>query len=154
MSNTEEEEIELCPHLTGEIPLKPLEVEQPTTREHLDRLYNWFPRCRSTLHYIAQVILGSSELAARAVEKSWLRALRNPPRFQREGPFRSWIFRVLIGEAVSIMNLESSGLREGKAISELQNTSRGSETKSTRGTLNRVVQSHTKSVQDCSNLLH
>jgi hypothetical protein len=119
MSNTEEEEIELCPHLTGEIPLKPLEVEQPTTREHLDRLYNWFPRCRSTLHYIAQVILGSSELAARAVEKSWLRALRNPPRFQREGPFRSWIFRVLIGEAVSMMHLEPSGLREGKAVSEL-----------------------------------
>ena len=41
--------------LTSEILLK-----QPTSGEQLYRLCDWFPRCQKTLHYIAQLISGSS----------------------------------------------------------------------------------------------
>ena len=64
----------------------------------------WFSRCLGPLHFIACRVLGGSEGAEVAVQKCWLTASRNPPRFDREGEFRSWLLRVLIGEASAILN--------------------------------------------------
>lgn len=53
-------------------------------------------------HFIASRVLGGPERAADAIENCWLRASRNPPRFEYEGAFRSWLIRVLIDEALAI----------------------------------------------------
>jgi DNA-directed RNA polymerase specialized sigma24 family protein len=55
------------------------------------------------LHFIACRVLGSSERADGAIENCWVRASRNPPRFEYEGAFRSWLVRVLIDEALAIL---------------------------------------------------
>jgi DNA-directed RNA polymerase specialized sigma24 family protein len=44
-------------------------------------------------------LLGSNEGAEDAVQSAWLTASRNPPRFEHEGAFRSWLLRILIDEA-------------------------------------------------------
>ena len=61
-----------------------------------------FWRCRRLLHFIACRVLGSPERADEAVAKCWLKASRNPPRFEYESEFRSWLLRVLINEALAI----------------------------------------------------
>ena len=42
-------------------------------------------------------------MAEDAVQNCWIRASRNLPSFESEGPFRSWIVRILISEALSIL---------------------------------------------------
>jgi hypothetical protein len=54
------------------------------------------------LHFIACRVLGSSERADGAIEMCWVRASRNPPRFEYAGAFRSLV-RVLIDEALAIL---------------------------------------------------
>ena len=76
----------------------------PPEQEQLDQFANRFLRCRETLHFIADLILGGSEMAERAVRNCWVRASRNPPSFESEGPFRSWIMRILISESLSILH--------------------------------------------------
>jgi DNA-directed RNA polymerase specialized sigma24 family protein len=63
-----------------------------------------FCRCHRLLHFIACRVLGSSERADSAIENCWVRASRNPPRFEYEGAFRSWLVRVLIDEALAILS--------------------------------------------------
>jgi DNA-directed RNA polymerase specialized sigma24 family protein len=62
-----------------------------------------FSRCSRLLHFIACRVLGGCERAGEAIENSWLRASWNPPRFEYEGAFRSWLVRVLIDEALAIL---------------------------------------------------
>jgi DNA-directed RNA polymerase specialized sigma24 family protein len=62
-----------------------------------------FSRCYRLLHFIACRVLGSPERADNAVENCWLTASPNPPRFEYEGEFRSWLLRVLIDEALAIL---------------------------------------------------
>jgi DNA-directed RNA polymerase specialized sigma24 family protein len=62
-----------------------------------------FWRCHRLLHFIACRVLGSSERVDDAIENCWLRASRNPQRFEYEGAFRSWLVRVLIDEALAIL---------------------------------------------------
>lgn len=90
---------------TIDVPFEQRETEQPRPpeKEQLDQFGNWFSRCRKTLHFIAGVILGDSEIAECAVENCWIRASRNPPSFKSEGSFRSWVMRQLISEALSIL---------------------------------------------------
>ena len=83
---------------------KRAESDQLEPREQTEKVDEWLLRSNNTLHYIAKLILSSSELAAFAVERCRLRALEVSPSFAREGPFRSWVFRVLIDEALLIMN--------------------------------------------------
>ena len=85
-------------------PTKQAEIRVLDSREHADRLDEWLLRCHRTLHHIAKLILGSSEMAASAVERCRVRAFEDSPSFEREGPFRSWIFRVLIDEALLIVH--------------------------------------------------
>jgi DNA-directed RNA polymerase specialized sigma24 family protein len=40
------------------------------------------------------------------VQNCWIRACRNPQRFESEGAFRSWVLRLLISEALSIRDEE------------------------------------------------
>ena len=59
--------------------------------------------CHRLLHFIACRVLGGPERADDAIENCWLTASRNPPRFEYEGAFRSWLLRVLIDEALAIL---------------------------------------------------
>jgi len=64
-----------------------------------------FSRCHRLLQFIACRVLGRPEHAKDAIENCWLTASRNPPRFEYEGAFRSWVARVLIDEALAILRL-------------------------------------------------
>jgi DNA-directed RNA polymerase specialized sigma24 family protein len=61
-----------------------------------------FFRCRRLLHFIATRVLGDSDRAEDAIENCWLSAFRNPPRFEYESAFRSWLLRVLMDEALAL----------------------------------------------------
>ena len=63
-----------------------------------------FWRSHRLLHFIAGRVLGSFERADDAIENCWLRASRNPLQFEYEGAFRSWLVRVLIDEALTILS--------------------------------------------------
>ena len=65
-----------------------------------------FSRCYRLLHFIACRVLGSPQRAKDAIESCWLTASRNPPRFEYEGAFRSWLVRVLIDAALGILRWE------------------------------------------------
>jgi DNA-directed RNA polymerase specialized sigma24 family protein len=62
-----------------------------------------FSRCRGLLHFIACRVLGSSKNAEDVVQSCWLTASRNPPTFEYEGAFRSWLLRILIDEALAVL---------------------------------------------------
>jgi|HubBroStandDraft_6_1064221.scaffolds.fasta_scaffold331430_1 DNA-directed RNA polymerase specialized sigma24 family protein len=66
-----------------------------------------FSRCSPLLHFLAGRILGSYEEVEEAVESCRTTASRNPPRFEYEGAFRSWLVRVLIDEALAIRQRNS-----------------------------------------------
>lgn len=70
-----------------------------------------FWRCRQLLHFIACRVLGGYERADEAVENCWLTASQNPPCFEYEGAFRSWLARVLIDEALAILRESQQAFR-------------------------------------------
>jgi DNA-directed RNA polymerase specialized sigma24 family protein len=53
-----------------------------------------FARCRRLLHFLAARILGSEDEAEDAVRNCRAAASRNPPSFESEGAFRSWLARI------------------------------------------------------------
>jgi DNA-directed RNA polymerase specialized sigma24 family protein len=69
-------------------------------------------RCNSLLHFLAYRILGTHEEAGNAVENCRIVASRNPPDFEYEGAFRSWVARILIDEAVAILRQRNAALTE------------------------------------------
>lgn len=76
----------------------------PSQQERLAEFDERFWRCRGPLQFPACLILGGTDEAARAVERCWLRASRNPPSFEHEGESRNWLLRVLINEAVALLH--------------------------------------------------
>ena len=52
---------------------------------------------------IACRVLGDKQRACIAVQNCWRTAFRNPPHFEYEGAFRSWVLRALIDEALEIL---------------------------------------------------
>ena len=62
-----------------------------------------FWRCYRMLHFIACRVLGCSERAAEAIESCWRIASHHPERYEHEGEFRSWLLRVLIDEALTLL---------------------------------------------------
>ena len=62
-----------------------------------------FSRCREMLHFLACRVLGSPERADDVVENCRVTASQNPPTFEYEGAFRSWLVRILIDEALVIV---------------------------------------------------
>ena len=91
---------------TLEVPFGRAKSDRPTPpeQEQLEQFANWSSRCHKALHFIADLLLGDSKMAEDAVQNCWIRASRNPPSFEREGPFRGWIMRLLISEALSILH--------------------------------------------------
>jgi DNA-directed RNA polymerase specialized sigma24 family protein len=78
----------------------------------------WFSRCLGPLHFMACRVLKGSDGADVAVERCWLFASRNPPAFDGEGDFRSWLLRVLINEASAIL-LDRLGSQAGLEYAQL-----------------------------------
>jgi DNA-directed RNA polymerase specialized sigma24 family protein len=62
-----------------------------------------FSRCHEMLHFLACGVLGSPERARDVVENCRITASQNPPTFEYEGAFRSWLVRILIDEALVIV---------------------------------------------------
>jgi hypothetical protein len=73
-----------------------------------------FLRTYRLLNFIACRVLGDRERAPIAILNCWQAASRNPPHFEYEGAFRSWLVRVLIDEALAILR-ESQGERDAAA---------------------------------------
>jgi DNA-directed RNA polymerase specialized sigma24 family protein len=80
------------------------ETKSQTSRSQTEKLDEWFSRCRSTLEYTACLILADSKIAKSAVQNCWFKAARNPPGFESEGAFRSWLLRRVINEALHILH--------------------------------------------------
>ena len=62
-----------------------------------------FLRSYRLLNFIACRVLGDEDRALVAIQNCWRTASRNPPHFEYEGAFRSWLVRVLIDEAIAIL---------------------------------------------------
>jgi DNA-directed RNA polymerase specialized sigma24 family protein len=69
----------------------------------------WFARCHGILCFLASRVLGSPEQVHEVVENCRIRASRNPPTFEYEGAFRSWLARVLIDEALAVVRQRKTG---------------------------------------------
>jgi DNA-directed RNA polymerase specialized sigma24 family protein len=93
--------------ITPDIFLTPHGTMPPTYRTAWDKLDERLPRCDKALHFIARRILADSEMAACAVENCRLKASRNPRGFESEGAFGSWVLRLLINEALSMLHHRS-----------------------------------------------
>jgi DNA-directed RNA polymerase specialized sigma24 family protein len=73
-----------------------------------------FWRSQRLLYLVASRILHSDEEVEAAIHNCWVAASCNPPRFESEGAFRSWLLRLLINEAaVIIHNRSGSCLSSG-----------------------------------------
>ena len=81
---------------------RPAVLEPFETPEHSAVFDQWFSRCHRLLHFTACRVLGGPDGADLAVRNCWLTASSDPPRFDREGAFRSWLLRILIDEASAI----------------------------------------------------
>ena len=55
------------------------------------------------LFLIACRVLDGEEKAPIAIRNCWRTALCNPPHFEYEGAFRSWLVRILIDEALAVL---------------------------------------------------
>jgi len=88
-----------------------------------------FSRCHRLLHFIACRVLGGPGHAKDAIENCWLTASRNPPRFEYEGAFRSWLVRVLIDEALAILRKGKEGRTLTVSEPILQSTLKGPKTR-------------------------
>ena len=76
-----------------------MEIEQ----EQFALFAQRFLRSYRLLHFIVCRVLGDEERAHVAIQNCWRTASRNPPHFEYEGAFRSWLVRVLINEALAIL---------------------------------------------------
>jgi RNA polymerase sigma-70 factor (ECF subfamily) len=75
---------------------------------NLEALDVLFARYRSVLSLIAYRVLGNHEDAEEAVQNCLRIASDRAPRFDHEGAFRSWLARILIDEAVTILHKQRS----------------------------------------------
>jgi DNA-directed RNA polymerase specialized sigma24 family protein len=77
------------------------------TQGDLEALAILVLRYRRALSLVAYRVLGNHEEAEEAVQNSLRTAADNVQRFEHEGAFRSWLVRVLIDEAVILLNKQS-----------------------------------------------
>jgi hypothetical protein len=80
-------------------------------RGSLEALDVLFLRYRRVLSLIAYRVLGNHEEAEDAVENCIRVASDRTPQFEHEGVFRSWLARVLINEAVTILHKQRRSTR-------------------------------------------
>jgi len=62
-----------------------------------------FSLSRQLLCFIASCVLGGNEGLEEAFRNCWLAVSRNPPKFESESVFRSWLLRILIHEAQAVV---------------------------------------------------
>jgi len=62
-----------------------------------------FTRCRGLLSFLAIRILNDQNMAEIAVQNCKVAASRNPPNFEYESAFRSWLVRILIEESLTLL---------------------------------------------------
>jgi RNA polymerase sigma-70 factor (ECF subfamily) len=67
-----------------------------------------FSRYHHVLSLVAYRVLGNHAEAEDAVENCLLAVSDNVPKFEHEGAFRCWLVRVLIDEAVTILDKQNS----------------------------------------------
>jgi DNA-directed RNA polymerase specialized sigma24 family protein len=79
-----------------------------------------FARCRRLLQFLAARILGSQDEAEDAVRTCRAAASRNPPSFESEGAFRSWLVRILIDEACALLRRKQFSLMRSPQRSSYQ----------------------------------
>ena len=79
-----------------------------------------FASCRGLLRFIAFRVLGSNPETENALQRCWITASCNPPKFEYEGAFRSWLLRILIDEALII--LQKKNRRPATETLETDNT--------------------------------
>src|SRR5262249_59320931 len=89
-------------------------VVEKRKKEHPAIFAERFLRAYRLLDFIACRLLCDEKRANIAIHNCWRTASRNPPRFEYEGAFRSWLVRVLIDEALAILR-ESQRAREAAA---------------------------------------
>jgi RNA polymerase sigma factor (sigma-70 family) len=70
-----------------------------------------FSRYYSFLYYLACRVLGGREDAQDVVQNCMLRAVRNLQQFNNDGAFRSWLSRILVNEAITLLRKRSSKAR-------------------------------------------
>lgn len=63
-----------------------------------------FSRCCGLLYFVACRVLGTEQGAEDVVQNCWITASCNPPYFETEGAFRSWLVRILFDEALAARN--------------------------------------------------
>jgi DNA-directed RNA polymerase specialized sigma24 family protein len=85
------------------------------TQEHPTVFAARFARSRAQLRFIASHVLGSNERTEDAMQSCWLAASFNPPKFEYEGAFRSWLLRILIDEALIILRAKEQSTSDGNA---------------------------------------
>lgn len=88
-----------------------LELRSMNSRRRLEALDVLLSRYRRVLALIAYRVLGNHEEAEDAVQNCIRVASDRAPRFDHEGAFRSWLARVLIDEAVTILYKQSRSTR-------------------------------------------
>src|SRR5258708_12703853 len=69
-----------------------------------------FSKYRRLLYSLASRVLHSHEEAEDAVQSSSLLAFCKLPSFRHDGAFRSWLVRILVNEAVSILRQRKNRL--------------------------------------------
>ena len=80
------------------------EREEPLSAGYAPKIFeDRFAGCRHLLHFVAVRILGSQDEGEHAVRNCRVAASRNPPSFESDGAFRSWIVRILIHEALALV---------------------------------------------------
>jgi hypothetical protein len=76
-------------------------------QESLEELDVLLSRYRHVLSLVAYRVLGNYAEAEDAVQNCLLTVSDNVPKFEHEGAFRCWLVRVLIDEAVTILDSQS-----------------------------------------------
>lgn len=90
-------------HKSKRLPQSSLAAVEANTVEDMATFNARFFRSRKLLLFIASRILEGSDAADEALQNCWVTASRNPPKFEYEGAFRSWLLRVLIDEALAVL---------------------------------------------------
>jgi RNA polymerase sigma-70 factor, ECF subfamily len=70
-----------------------------------------FSRYYSFLYYLACRVLGGRDDAQDVVQNCMLRAVCNLQQFNNDGAFRSWLSRILVNEAITLLRKKSSKTR-------------------------------------------
>jgi len=92
------------------LDLRPIVSELYFAQQGLEVFDAWFSRSHRMLRFLACKLLGNPEAAELAIHNCWLSASKKPPRFDREGAFRSWLARLLITEALAIRRQNRNGV--------------------------------------------